>query len=199
MKMKSLIWIIILAFSGLVAKELALGSAIPSFDIKMIDVSGKKVGLSSINNENGLLVVFSSNTCPWVLAWEDRYHVIAEACKQKKIGFITLNSNEAQREGVDSLEEMQAHAKEKGYKFLYAVDKNSKLANAFGATRTPHVYLFDKEGKLVYRGAIDDNARKPQKVKKHYLMDALEAVAAGETVSIASTKALGCSIKFSEK
>ena len=83
--------------------------------------------------------------------------------------------------------------------FLYTVDEGSQLARAFGASKTPHIYLFDSNGKLVYKGAIDDNARKPKKVKKSYLLDALNALGSGKSIKVAETKALGCSIKFAKK
>ena len=91
---------------------------------------------------------------------------------------------------------MQKFSKKYDHDFLYTVDEGSKLATAFGATQTPHIYLFDSNGKLVYRGAIDDNAYKPKKVKKTYLFDAINALGSGKTINIAETKARGCSIKF---
>ncbi|MDP7071574.1 MAG: thioredoxin family protein, partial [Candidatus Marinimicrobia bacterium] len=77
-------------------------------------------------------------------------------------------------------------------------DEKSQLAKAFGATRTPHIYLFDSEGTLVYRGAIDDNSKNAKKVKKTYLADAMNAILAGEPIAPASTKAFGCTIKFAK-
>ena len=118
--------------------------------------------------KNGLLVNFSCNTCPWVVAWQDRYNALAEESNKNKIGFITVNPNTAWRDLGENLSDMREFAKENGHDFLYALDKEAKLATAFGATKTPHIYLFNGEGKLVYRGAIDDNARRPQKVKNKY-------------------------------
>ena len=180
------------------AKELDLGSILPLGDIKMADISGKDVSLNDAKGKNGLLVIFSCNTCPWVIAWEDRYVELAETYKDKGVGIVAINSNEKQFETVDSMEEMQAHAKEQGYNFYYTMDNGSKLASEFGATRTPHIYLFDKKDKLVYRGAIDDNARKPDKVKNTYLADAIDNMLAGSAIDPAATKALGCAIKFAK-
>ena len=109
---------------------------------------------------------------------------------------IAVNSNESQFERDDSMEEMVEHAQEMGYNFPYVQDPGSKLATAFGARKTPHIYLFDEKDKLVYRGAIDDNARKPRKVKHTFLADAMDALLTGEKIDPVSTKALGCSIKF---
>lgn len=180
------------------AKELDLGSILPLGDIKMADISGQDISLNDAKGENGLLVIFSCNTCPWVIAWEDRYVELAETYKDKGVGIVAINSNEKQFDTVDSMEEMQAHAKEQGYNFYYTMDNGSKLASEFGATRTPHIYLFDKKDKLVYRGAIDDNARKPDKVENTYLADAIDNMLAGSAIDPAATKALGCAIKFAK-
>ncbi len=180
------------------AKELDLGSILPLGDIKMADISGKNVSLNDAKGKNGLLVIFSCNTCPWVIAWEDRYVELADTYKDKGVGIVAINSNETQFENVDSMEEMQAHAKEQGYNFYYTMDNGSKLASEFGATRTPHIYLFDKKDKLVYRGAIDDNARKPDKVENTYLADAIDNMLAGSAIDPTATKALGCAIKFAK-
>lgn len=180
------------------AKELDLGSILPLGDIKMADISGKDISLNDAKGENGLLVIFSCNTCPWVIAWEDRYVELAETYKDKGVGIVAINSNETNFENVDSMEEMQEHAQENGYNFYYTMDKKSNLARAFGATRTPHIYLFDKKDKLVYRGAIDDNARKPDKVENTYLADAIDNMLAGSAIDPAATKALGCAIKFAK-
>lgn len=197
--MKKFISIILIGcLTILSAKELDLGSILPLGDIKMADISGKDISLNDAKGKNGLLVIFSCNTCPWVIAWEDRYVELAETYKDKGVGIVAINSNEKQFETVDSMEEMQAHAKEQGYNFYYTMDNGSKLASEFGATRTPHIYLFDKKDKLVYRGAIDDNARKPNKVENTYLADAIDNMLAGSAIDPAATKALGCAIKFAK-
>ena len=188
----------ILLCTGLQAKELDLGSILPLEDVKMLDISGDYISLGNAKGENGLLVIFSCNTCPWVIKWEDRYVELAKKYRSKGIGIIAVNSNETTFGSVDSMDEMKAHAKEKGYNFYYAQDDGSKLAREFGATRTPHVYLFNAEDQLVYRGAIDDNAKKPNKVKKPYVADAIDAMLTGNTIKYASTKALGCGIKFKD-
>ena len=188
----------ILLCTGLQAKELDLGSILPLEDVKMLDISGDYISLGKAKGENGLLVIFSCNTCPWVIKWEDRYVELAKKYRSKGIGVIAVNSNETTFGSVDSMDEMKAHAKDKGYNFYYAQDDGSKLAREFGATRTPHVYLFNAEDQLVYRGAIDDNAKKPNKVKKPYVADAIDAMLTGNTIKYASTKALGCGIKFKD-
>jgi peroxiredoxin len=195
---KLIIATIILLCSGLQAKELDLGSILPLEDVKMLDISGEHISLGEAKGKNGLLVIFSCNTCPWVIKWEDRYVELAKKYESKGVGMIALNSNETSFESSDSIDEMKKHAKENSYNFYYARDDGSILAREFGATRTPHVYLFDAEDQLVYRGAIDDNAKNQKKVKKPYVADAIDAMLAGNTIKYASTKALGCGIKFKD-
>ena len=191
----SLFMICSLAWAG----ELSLGSSIPLGDVKMVDISGKIVSLNDMKMVNGLLVNFSCNTCPWVVAWQNRYNTLAEESAKNKIGFITINPNTKNRDKIgEGLDAMKNFSKKYGHDFLYTVDEGAKLASAFGATKTPHIYLFNGEGKLVYRGAIDDNARKSKKVKQSYLMDAIASVGNGKEVAIKDTKALGCSIKFND-
>ena len=185
--------------SAIFAGELELGSTIPLADIKMMDISGKMISLNDVKMENGLLENFSCNTCPWVVAWQNRYNSLAEESNKNKIGFITVNPNTRIRDRGEGLSDMRDFAKKYKHDFLYALDKEAKLAEAFGATKTPHIYLFNGEGKLVYRGAIDDNARKPKKVKNKYLFNAIKAVANGDNIDLAETKALGCAIKFAKK
>ena len=176
-------------------EELPIGSDIPFADLKMTDVSGKELSLNDVKLENGLLVIFSCNTCPYVKAWESRYLKVASLATSQKIGLIALNPNEAMRSDKESLEEMIKISTSMKYTFPYAVDKNHVLADAFGATKTPHVYLFDKTNKLVFVGSIDDNSAKEADVKHTFLMDALKEIGSGKAVSVKHSKALGCSIK----
>ena len=177
------------------ANLLQIDETAPMIKHNMKDISGVKVNLASLKRDNGLVVVFSCNTCPFVIAWEDRYNVVADLCNQSTIGMVAINSNEAKRDGDDSMEAMISHAKEKGYNFKYTVDTNSELAKAFGATKTPQVFLFDKDLKLVYTGAIDDNLKNAEKVEHFYLQDAINNMMSGNKIDPNVTKALGCSIK----
>jgi peroxiredoxin len=164
-------------------------------DIKMLDVSGEKVSLAAVTKENGLLVLFSSNTCPFVVQWQDRYPELKNWADQHKVGMIVLNSNYGNRDGVDSYEAMKKHARENNYNFHYVVDEDSKIANEFGGQTTPHAFLFDSDQKLVYKGAIDDNYKSADAVKQAYLKDAIESLSNGKEVALTETKPVGCSIK----
>ncbi|MDQ3046336.1 MAG: redoxin domain-containing protein [Bacteroidota bacterium] len=182
------------AFKPVTNPELELGAAIPKSDVKMMDVSGKEISLADAKLENGLLVIFSCNTCPYVKLAENRIKDITSIALRFKIGIVIVNSNEAQRSADDSFEEMKKYATAQGYKANYVVDKNSQVADAFGATRTPQCFLFDKNG-LVYRGAIDDNIKDAADAKELYLREALFAVGTGKPVKTTSTKSVGCTIK----
>ena len=185
-----------IGFTFLIAGELEIGSTMPLKDLELADISGKNITLATAKGDAGTLVVFSCNTCPWVIRWEDRYVSLANTYVQKGIGMIAVNSNAARFGGEDSLEEMLEHAKNNEYNFPYAQDPGSELASAFGATKTPHIYLFDDEDKLVYRGAIDDNAKNAKEVDEPFLANAIDALLAGKPINPQTTKALGCSIKF---
>tara|TARA_B100000029_G_scaffold317774_1_gene310195 strand:- start:7687 stop:8280 length:594 start_codon:yes stop_codon:yes gene_type:complete len=184
-----------LLFVSSFATELEIGSKIPLANVKMEDISGKDISLNDVMGGNGLLVVFSCNTCPFVDAWEDRYIKVSNEYQEKGVGMVAINSNEGTRNSGDNLKDMKNRAKKAKYDFFYTLDKGSKLASAFGATKTPHIFLFNKKGELVYRGAIDDNA-KANRVETNYLMDAIDAMIAGKKVGMTSTKAIGCTIKF---
>lgn len=176
--------------------QLNLGDKAPLTDLKMTDINGKFGSLSDLKGKNGLCVIFSCNTCPYVVAWEDRYNAVAQHCAKNNIGFVLINSNEAKRNGDDSMEAMQAHAKEAGYDGLnYMLDTNHKLADAFGATKTPDVFLFNGQMELTYKGAIDDNHESAANVKVEFLKQAVTATAAGQKADPGTTKAIGCSIK----
>lgn len=178
-----------------VTDPLPLGSALPNPEMKMKDISGNEVSLKEAQKKNGLLVMFSCNTCPYVVKNQSRTY---EACKYalgNDIGVAILNSNEGKRDEDDSFEEMKAYAKEQGYNWHYLVDKNSAQADAFGANRTPECFLFDASGKLVYHGAIDDNPSDAASVTRKHLIAAIDEMKAGKDISVKQSRSVGCSIK----
>lgn len=181
-------------------KTLEIGAKAPKTDLKMKDVSGKEHALNDLKKENGLLVIFSCNTCPFVIGgmgegWEGRYNKVYDIAEANNIGMVLVNPNEAKREKGDSFDDMVARAKEKSYKSPYVIDNNHVLADAFGARTTPHVFLFDKNMTLVYVGAIDDNVKSTEDVKEFYLKDAIENLAKGQKIDPNATKNIGCSVK----
>ena len=176
-------------------QSIALGSSIPMANIKMKDVTGNETSIKEATKKNGVLVMFSCNTCPYVIKNQQR---IKEACAyalQNNIGVIILNSNEAERSESDSYKAMQAYAKAQGYQWNYVVDVQSKVANAFGANRTPEIFLFDAQGKLAYKGAIDDNPGDAAHAKHPYLKEAITNVSTGKEISVKESRSMGCGIK----
>lgn len=177
-------------------EPLAIGGNMLMQDTQMKSVDGSMVSIQSASKDKGTLVIFSCNHCPYVKAWEDRLVAIGNEAMEKGIGTIVINSNDPSRNAEDGFEAMQTRAKEKGMKFPYVVDATSELARAYGASKTPEVFLFDASKKLVYHGAIDDNSESAEAVKTPYLRQAIDAMLAGQPVPMAETKALGCGIKF---
>ena len=174
---------------------IGIGDSMPMANAKMKDVSGKLISLEEVKGKKGTLVIFSCNTCPFVIATQDRYHEVAKMAKANGLGLMVVNSNEAQRMGVDSYAAMQDYAKDQNYSFPYVLDENHVLADAFGATRTPDVFLFDAKDKLVYKGAIDDSHRDATAVKEKFLENAIKNLSQGKPIDPSETKAVGCTIK----
>jgi thioredoxin-related protein len=174
---------------------LPIGAGIPKADLKLKDISGKEVTLKDAKKKNGLLVMFSCNTCPWVIKNQSRTKEIAGYALSKEIGVILLNSNEGQRDDADSFSEMKQYAADQGYRWYYAVDADNVLADEFGANRTPEVFLFNAEGKHVYHGAIDDNPGDAGSVNRKHLQMAIDEILAGKDVSLKESRSMGCQIK----
>jgi len=192
-----LLGILFLSFTS-VSDSLPIGASIPKKDLKLKDISGKEISLENAKMKNGLLVMFSCNTCPWVIKNQSRTKEIAAYALSKEIGVILLNSNEGQRDDGDSFEAMKQYAKDQGYNWYYAVDQNSILADEFGANRTPEVFLFNAGGKHVYHGAIDNNPGNENAVSRKHLKEAIDEMLAGKDISIKESRSMGCSIQRKE-
>ncbi len=178
-----------------VYQGLPIGASLPKADTKMKDVSGVLVSLREAASPNGLLVMFSCNTCPYVIKNQARTKAICAYAKAKDIGTIILNANEGGRSNGESLADMQAYAKQQSYNWYYALDSDNELADAFGATRTPECFLFDKNDKLVYHGAIDDSPADITEVKRNHLKQAITEMTQGTPVSVKESRSVGCSIR----
>ncbi|MBX9782287.1 MAG: redoxin family protein [Chitinophagaceae bacterium] len=175
--------------------ELTIGSKAPSPERKLKDYNGKSYSFNDVKKKNGLLVVFSCNTCPWVIKNQQVAAAAYNYALSKEVGVMVLNSNEAEREDADSKTAMMQYAKDQGYKWPYVLDDNSTMANAFGAKVTPECYLFNKDLKLVYHGAITDNPKTPSESTRDHLKVAIDELVEGKPVSMATSKAMGCGIK----
>lgn len=184
-----------LAFTVATSDPITIGSDLPKADVKMQDISGKMISIKEAAKNNGVLVMFSCNTCPYVVKNQDRTSSVAAYALKKNIGVIVLNSNEAYRDKDDSFDAMKAYAKDQKYKWNYVVDKNHEIADAFGANRTPEVFMFDKNMKLVYHGAIDDNPSDASAVNREHLKMAINELAEGKEIAVKESKSVGCTIK----
>ncbi|MFO7656139.1 MAG: thioredoxin family protein [Bacteroidales bacterium] len=169
-------------------------------DFKLKNVDGKYISLSDYKDAKGFVVVFTCNHCPYVIAYQDR--LIETDKKYKKLGYpvIAINSNDEKIVPGDSYEAMVERAKEKNFSFPYLRDEDQSVVKAYGAERTPHVYLLQKvNDKMVvkYIGAIDDNYKDASAVKEKYLENAINALLKGKEPEPSLTKAIGCTIKMS--
>ena len=156
---------------------------------------GKMYSLQSFDDKPVLVVMFTCNHCPYVQAYEDRMVSIQHDYAGKGVQLVAINANDEKAYPEDNYPHMVKRAKEKGFNFPYIRDPDQKVAEAYGAVCTPHVFAFDKERKLRYRGRIDDS-RDPLNVKSHDLRNAIDDMLLGRTVREAETRPFGCSIKW---
>ena len=174
---------------------LPIGSELPKGDVTMKDIRNEDISMKDAKRKNGLLVMFTCNTCPYVVKNQDRTRAICKYALENNIGVILLNSNEGDREEGNSLGAMQQYAKSQKYEWYYVVDKNNEIADAFGASRTPENFLFDKNSKLVYHGAIDDNPTDAGNVSRQHLKEAINDLLAGKDITVKESRSVGCAIK----
>ena len=163
---------------------------------KLPGVDDKQHSLDDYRGKEAVAVIFSCNHCPYVRAWEDRIVKIQSDYSGKGIQLIAINSNDAAKYPDDSFPKMKERAREKNFNFPYLHDESQQIARAYGAERTPEVFVFSKDRILQYHGAIDDNYDDPAAVSARYLRDALDAVLAQKPAPIAETKPVGCTIKW---
>jgi peroxiredoxin len=177
------------------AEPLAIGAGAPAFTLKNVD--GTNVSLADFSAKAAVCVVFTCNHCPFAIAYQDRLIALQQEYAAKGVQFVMINPNDPVTKPEDSFENMQKRAKEKNYPFPYLIDETQAIAKAYGAFRTPEVYLLDSNRKLVYHGLIDDNTE-AKDVKIHHLKNAIEHLLAGATDQIdpKDTKAFGCTIKW---
>ncbi len=170
-------------------------------DFSLKNVDGRPVSLKDFKAAKGYIVIFTCNHCPFSVAYEDR--IIALNNKYAALGFpvIAINPNDPEREPTDSYENMIVRAREKGFTFPYLHDASQEIASTYGATRTPHVYVLQKEGEInrvKYIGAIDNNSDDANNASTHFVEDAVDALIAGEEIKVSETKAIGCTIKWKQ-
>ncbi|KEO72195.1 thioredoxin family protein [Anditalea andensis] len=168
-------------------------------DFSLKDVSGEMVSMASQSDAKGFLVIFSCNTCPYVVAYEDRMIELHKKYAPQGYPVIAINPNDKTLSPGDSFEKMQERANDKNFPFAYLYDETQEITRAYGATRTPEVYLLQRQGKeymVKYIGAIDNNYREAGQANDKYVEDAMDAVLNNRQIAQTSTKAIGCTIKF---
>ncbi len=174
--------------------SLQIGDQAIDFTLPCTD--GHKHSLSDWQDRPVLVIIFSCNHCPYAQAWEQRIIDLQAQFKPQGVKFAVINANDPVKYPADSFDEMKKRAKEKGYNFPYLWDESQEVARAYGATRTPEVFVFDADRRLRYHGAVDDNFEDPNAVTQHYLRDAIEALLAGQEPPVAETPPVGCTIKW---
>jgi peroxiredoxin len=168
-------------------------------DFKLKNVDNKMVSLADYKDAKGIIVVFTCNHCPFAKKYESRIMALDKKYKSKGFPVVAISPNDPAEVGEDSFENMQKLASEKKYSFPYLFDETQLTAKAYGATKTPHVYILKKENSeyvVKYIGAIDDNSDDEKSVKEKYVENALDNILAGKPVNPETTKAIGCGIKW---
>lgn len=185
--------LLVSAFTVIAPSGYKIGDTATDFKLKSVD--GKMYSMSDYKSAKGFVVVFTCNHCPFAKKYEDRINDLAKKYKSKGYILLAINPNDPSVQPDDSYELMQKRAKEKGFAFPYLFDEGQKIFPQYGATKTPHVFLLDKNRVVKYIGAIDDNVDSAAEVKEKYLENAIAALESGKTPSPEVTKAIGCSIK----
>lgn len=184
------------------ASEPAAGYGVGDYakDFKLENIDGKSVSLADYNSAKGFIVVFTCNTCPYAKAYESRIMDLDKNYASKGFPVIAINPNDITQQPGDSMDEMKKRAGNKGYSFPYLRDDSQEVAKAFGATKTPHVYVLNKEAtdqyKVEFIGAIDDSPNDASDVSETYVEDAINAILAGGKPTVTEKRAIGCTIKW---
>ncbi len=199
MKNMLLFAVLTLFSSGLMADGAGVGDRAPDFNL--LNVDGNYVALSDFENEKGVVVIFSCNHCPYVVAYEDRMIELHNEFAPQGFPVVAINPNDSIVVPADSYTKMIERAEEKNFPFAYLLDADQTVFPKYGATRTPHVYLLENKGdyfEVVYIGAIDDNYRDATAVEERYLANAIKAIMDGRRPDPEFTRAIGCTIKVQE-
>ena len=196
--MKKALFTSILALLTLTAAIAGLkpGDKAVAFTLKNVDET--MISLSDYSDQKGVILVFTCNPCPFAKAYEQRIIQLDQKYASQGYPVLAINPNDPGISPEDTFESMQVLAKEKQYPFPYLKDETQEIYKAYGATRTPHIFLLVNKGgkfKIAYIGAIDDNAMDASAVTQKYLESAIGALISGDNPSPNTTKAIGCTIK----
>src|ERR687898_1964537 len=174
--------------------NLSTGDEAITFELPGVD--DQRHALADYADKEAVAVIFTCNHCPYARAWEDRIVQIQAEYAERGVQVVAISANDPEKYPADSFPRMKERAQEKGFNFPYLYDESQEVARAYGAERTPEIFLFDKGGTLRYHGTVDDNYEDPAAVNVHYLREALEAVLAGRDPSTAETTPVGRTIKW---
>lgn len=177
-----------------IGTSLRIGDKALAFSLPAVD--GKTYSLESFPSKKVLVVMFTCNHCPYVQAYEDRLIALQRDLGPKGVQLVAINANETENYPEDRFEKMIDRAKAKGYNFPYLRDEDQRVAQAYGATHTPHIFVFDEKRSLRYTGRIDDNWQDPKRITSPDLRNSIEAILFGKPVPNPVTHAIGCTIKW---
>lgn len=174
-----------------------LGDAVANFDLK--NVVSQQVTLANYRDQKGLIVVFTSNHCPFSKAYENRIMALDRKFAPQGYPVLAIMPNDTSAYEDDSFKSIKTRTRDKPYPYAYTIDETQSTARAFGAARTPQVYILKQTaGKFIleYMGAIDDNPQDESSVQRRYVEEAVRSLIEGRPVQSPLTKPIGCGIKW---
>ncbi|MEZ0182358.1 thioredoxin family protein [Flavobacterium oncorhynchi] len=202
--MKKIILLLTLAFSAFLAQAqtatLKAGDTAPDFKLKNVD--NKEVSFASFPKAKGYIVVFTCNTCPYAVGYEQRIIDLDKKFKPQGYPVIAINPNDPEASKADTFDKMQDLAKEKKYPFPYLLDPGQKITDEYGAKRTPHIFIVSKTAKgnvVEYVGAIDNDPEGTKADKVKYAEDVIAALKSNQKPAVTQTKEIGCTVKRKAK
>jgi peroxiredoxin len=203
MKAKILLWAALFLGLALIAQAqrtsgLQPGDDAPDFQLRNID--GQMVSLADYKQAKGFIIVFTCNHCPFTKLYEDRIIALHNKYASKGYPVVAINPNDATKQPEDSFEMMIQRAKEKSFPYVYLQDETQEVARTYGAARTPHVWVLQKQDnnklKVMYVGGIDNSPEDAANATEKYVERTIDELQAGRIVSKTMTKAIGCTIKW---
>jgi peroxiredoxin len=175
-------------------ERLSVGEPAPNF-AGLPGIDGQEHALAEYKKAKAVVVVFTSNPCPVAIAYEDRLVALQKEFAKRGVQLVAICSN---FEAGNSLDDLKKRATAKKFNFPVLRDDDQSTGRAYGASKTPHVFLLDGDRKIAYMGAIDDN-EVPEKITKHYLRDALESVLADKAPETKETRPFGCTLRYKRR
>ncbi|WP_029269826.1 thioredoxin family protein [Flavobacterium sp. KJJ] len=202
--MKKIILLLVLAFSAFIsqAQNATLKAGDPAPDFKLKNVDGKEISFASYPKAKGFIVVFTCNTCPYAVAYEQRIIELDKKFRSQGYPVIAINPNDPEASKADSFDKMQDLAKEKKYPFPYLYDAGQKVTDQYGAKHTPHLFIVSKSAKgnvIEYVGAIDNDPEGTKAEKTKYAEEAIAALQSNKKPAVTQTKEIGCTVKRKAK